>query len=147
MTIDLWPTIARLAGARPPAEPIDGLDIWPLLSGVRGAKSPHEALYFYWDAGLHAVRSGSWKLHFAHDYVHPDPVGGGGQPGKVLTFKTSLALYNLEADVSEKRDLSAEHPEIVARLQALAEKARVELGDSLNQRTGRGVREPGKVGS
>ena len=147
MTIDLWPTIARLAGAPLPTHPIDGLDIWPLLSGVRGAKSPHEALYFYWDAGLHAVRSGSWKLHFAHDYIHPDPVGGGGQPGKVLTFTTSLALYNLEADVSEKRDLSAEHPEIVARLQALAEKARVELGDSLKKRKGIGTRSPGKIGS
>lgn len=147
MTIDLLPTIARLVGARLPAHPIDGLDIWPLLSGTRGAKSPHEALYFYWDAGLHAVRSGPWKLHFAHDYVHPEPVGGGGQPGKVLTLKTGLALYNLETDVSEKRDVSAEHPEIVARLQALAEKARAELGDSLNERKGAGVREPGRVGS
>jgi hypothetical protein len=116
-----------------------------LLSGARGAKSPHEALYFYWDAGLHAVRSGVWKLHFAHDYVHPEPVGGGGQPGKILTLKTSLALYNLETDVSEKQDLSAEHPEVVARLQALAEKARAELGDSLQKRKGSGVREPGRI--
>jgi arylsulfatase A-like enzyme len=146
MTIDLLPTLARLVGAPRPRHPIDGLDIWPLLSGARGAKSPHEALYFYWDAGLHAVRSGPWKLHFAHEYVRPEPVGGGGQPGKLLTLKTTQALYNLETDVSETRDLSAAHPEMVARLQALAEKARAELGDSLHDRRGRGVREPGRIG-
>jgi arylsulfatase A-like enzyme len=146
MTIDLLPTLARLVGASPPTHPIDGLDIWPLLAGVRGAKSPHEALYFYWEDGLHAVRSGPWKLHFAHEYVRPEPQGSGGQPGKVLTLHTPQALYNLESDVSEKHDVSSLNPEIVARLQALAEKARTELGDSLSERKGTGVREPGRIG-
>jgi hypothetical protein len=33
----------------------------------------------------------------------------------------------------------------VKRLEAYAEQAREELGDSLTQRTGKGVREPGRV--
>ena len=33
MTIDLFPTIARLVGAALPKHPIDGLDVWPLLAG------------------------------------------------------------------------------------------------------------------
>jgi hypothetical protein len=33
----------------------------------------------------------------------------------------------------------------VRRLEALAEKARADLGDSLTGRTGSGVREPGRV--
>ena len=56
-----------------------------------------------------------------------------------------LALYDLVADVGETTDVAALHPDVVARLQALAEQARDDLGDSLTQRTGRGVREPGRV--
>src|SRR5262249_3444443 len=38
MTIDLLPTIARLAGAETPKDRIiDGLDIWPLLANERAA--------------------------------------------------------------------------------------------------------------
>src|SRR5262249_11763584 len=58
MTIDIWPTLARLSSGRLPDHPIDGLDIWPLLSGQRGARSPHGAFSFYWDDELQAVRSG-----------------------------------------------------------------------------------------
>ena len=54
-----------------------------------------------------------------------------------------LALYDLEADVGETTDVAAAHPDVVARLQALAEAAREDLGDSLTQRTGSGLREPG----
>ncbi len=145
MTIDVLPTIARLTGGRLPSHPIDGLDIWPLLSGERKAKSPHDALYFYWDDHLQAIRSGAWKLHFPHDYAKPDPIGGGGRPGKLARPKTALALFNLENDPSETKDLSAKHPDVVARLEALAARARVEFGDSATKQKGTGVREPGRV--
>ena len=147
MTIDLLPTLAKVAGAELPSRPIDGLDIRRLLSGQRGAKSPHEALFFYWDEHLQAVRSGPWKLHFAHSYVKPVPPGNGGQPGTMTNPKIDLALFNLENDPSETNDMSFAHPEVVARLQDLARKAREELGDSATKQTGRGVREPGRVGS
>jgi arylsulfatase A-like enzyme len=147
MTIDLLPTLAKVAGAELPSHPIDGLDIRRLLAGQRGAKSPHEALFFYWDEHLQAVRSGPWKIHFAHSYVKPVPPGNGGEPGKIENPKTDLALFNLESDPSETNDLSSTHPEVVARLQNLARKAREELGDSATKQTGRGVREPGRVGS
>ena len=58
-----------------------------------------------------------------------------------------LALYDLVADVGETTDVAAAHPDVVARLQALAEKAREDLGDSLTNRTGRGLREPGRRSS
>ena len=35
--------------------------------------------------------------------------------------------------------------EVVARLKALADKARAELGDSFTKQKGSGIREPGKV--
>jgi arylsulfatase A len=46
-TMDILPTIAKLAGAKLPAHRIDGKDIWPLMTGVPGAKSPHEAFLYY----------------------------------------------------------------------------------------------------
>jgi arylsulfatase A-like enzyme len=145
MTIDLLPTLAALAGTSLPAHPIDGLNIWPLLSGVRGAPTPHEALYFYWENELHAIRSGRWKLHFAHSYHQPDPRGAGGAPGQMKQPRMPPALFDLQTDIGETRDVAARHPDVVHRLETLAEAARAELGDSLTKRTGRGVREPGRL--
>jgi arylsulfatase A-like enzyme len=142
MTIDLLPTLARLAGADVPGG-IDGRDIAPLLRGEPGARSPHEALYFYWDRGLQAVRSGRWKLHFPHDYRHLDVPGSGGRPGRYANRHLDAALFDLEDDPGETRDVSAEHPEVVRRLEALAEEARRDLGDSATGREGAGVRPPG----
>lgn len=60
MNIDLLPTIARLAGAAVPADhPIDGLDILELLRG--SPKSPHEALYFFEQDRIAAVRTQRWR--------------------------------------------------------------------------------------
>jgi arylsulfatase A len=56
-----------------------------------------------------------------------------------------LALYDLVADIGETTDVARAHPEVVERLQALAEKAREDLGDSLTNRTGRGLRGPGRA--
>lgn len=145
MTIDLLPTFARLTGSRLPARPIDGLDIWPLLAGEKKAQSQHDALFFYWDDSLHAVRSGEWKLHFPHEYFHPDPVGGGGKPGKLTRPKTPLALYHIAKDATESENVAEKHPEIVARLEALAARARADFGDSMTKQKGAAVREPGRL--
>jgi len=145
MTIDILPTLARLAGAPLPELPIDGLDIWPLIAGPADAQSPHEALYFYWGEELHAVRSGRWKLHLPHPYpklVEPSP--GGGQRGRYDKGRTDLALYDLVADPGEQNNLAAANEEIVTRLLSMAEKARADLGDSLTGRKGANVREPGR---
>ncbi len=146
MTIDILPTIASLTGAPLPRLPIDGKDIRPLLLGEPGAASPHEALLFYWGRHLQAVRSGKWKLHFPHEYRSlGGPAGSGGMPGKYIQRSIDLALFDLEADRSETTNVAARHPHVVRRLEALAEKARAELGDSATGQRGRGVREPGHV--
>jgi arylsulfatase len=46
------------------------------------------------------------------------PAGQGNKP----------RLYNLDAEIGEKTDVAAQHPEIVARLQALAAKVAEEIG-------------------
>ena len=142
MTIDLLPTIARLAGTRLPANTIDGKDIWPLLAGEAGAKG-QEAYFIYWERELQAMRSGPWKLHFKHSFVKPNPAGGGGRPGKYATLKVEKSLFNLADDPGELKDVADKNPEVVQRLTSLAEKVRIELGDSATGHKGRGVRQAG----
>jgi len=144
-TIDIFPTVARLTGAKLPDHPIDGKDIWPLISAQPGAASPHEAYFFYWGRELQAVRSGRWKLHFPHKYNTIVEPGSGGKPGKSQARQIELCLFDLENDIGETTDLSQQHPEVVARLKALADRMREELGDSATGQQGKGLRQPGKV--
>jgi arylsulfatase A len=149
MTIDILPTLARLVGAELPRHPIDGLDVWPLIKGQPGARNPHDAYYFYYNKNeLHAVRSGEWKLFFPHKArtMEGQPPGADGKPGKYKPLAVGRELYNLQNDPGETRDLSDAHPEVLARLEALAEKARRDLGDDLTGRAATGSRPAGNAG-
>ena len=98
---DVFPTLCELVGATPP-EDIDGLSIASTLLG-RDGQAEHE--YLYWEyGGMVAVRTGQWKA-----------VRVGKQP--------RWELYDVEADVSETRDLAAEHPDVLAKAKAFAEAA------------------------
>jgi arylsulfatase len=150
MTIDLFPTIAHRLRARLPSHKIDGLDVWPIISGQSHAKNPHRAYWFYYETNdLEAVISGDgrWKLQLPHTYRtlgdHP-----GGSDGFPATYEQRQIekneLYNLINDVREQTNVAAQHPDVVKRLEAEAERARKDLGDTLTKRVGRGVREPGR---
>jgi arylsulfatase A-like enzyme len=118
-TLDLLPTLARLAGTKAPEDRIiDGKNIWPLMAGEKGAESPHEAFYYYKIGQLQAVRSGKWKLHLDYEIKR-----------KNRTARSPLKLYDLEADIGETTNVVAAHPDVVERLLGLAEKAREDLGD------------------
>jgi arylsulfatase A-like enzyme len=150
MTIDLFPTIAKLIGApladnRINGRKIDGLDIWPLLAAQPGAKSPHEALYFYWLNRLDAVRSGRWKLHLPHDYPHIEQPGADAKPGTIITQKIDLSLFDLESDIGETTNVADQNPQVVARLLTYVETARADLGDAATKRVGPGVRQAGRL--
>jgi len=149
MTIDLFPTIAEAIGAELPALPIDGESMLSLLTAEPGSTSP-QAAYFFWyhRAELEAVRAGRWKLHFPHRYrtMEGRAPGSGGQPGLYdYDARTELALFDLATDVGETTDVSGTYPEVVARLVALADAQRAELGDGLTGVAGSAVREPGRV--
>jgi len=149
MTIDLFPTIAKLTGAKLPDHKIDGLDVWPLISRQPGAKNPHDAYWFYYQKNaLEAVVKGDgrWKLQMPHTYrsIVGQIPGHDGVPGKYADRKVETEeLYDLVDDISESTDVAAKHPDLVKQLEEAAEKARADLGDELTRQPGSGRREPG----
>jgi arylsulfatase A-like enzyme/acetyl esterase/lipase len=121
-TMDLYPTLARLAGAELPLDRIiDGLDIWPLISGEPGATSPHEVFYYYHMQDLRAVRWGKWKLHLTLEALRRNQLS--------LRNVDPPMLYDLDNDIGESKDVSAYYPNVVARMLELAQQAREDLGD------------------
>lgn len=148
MSIDILPTIASLTGSSLPDKPIDGKNAWPLWAG-QSAESPQEAYYFYYHQNeLHGVRYKQWKMYFPHRYrtLNGRPGGKEGIPVnyEYLTFD-DIALYNLEADISETTNVADKHPEVVATIKALADGIRGRLGDRLTDVRGNENREVGRV--
>jgi len=102
---DVLPTLAELAGAAPPKD-IDGISIVPELLGeaAAGRKQPqHE--FLYWElSGQTAVRMGHWKA--------------------VLPRRSKQwELYDLRTDLEESTNVAAQHPDVLARMKALAQQA------------------------
>lgn len=148
MNIDILPTMANLIGAELPEKKIDGLDVWPLIAGNEDAKNPHKGYWFYYKRNeLQAVSKGNWKLYLPHTYRTLDgrPGGTGGLPVPYSSASTETELYDLSQDISEQKNVAAQHPDVVKELLSFAEEARNELGDALTKREGAGSREPGKV--
>ncbi len=133
-TLDVLPTFARLAGTKPPADrTIDGLDVSDFLLG-KSEKNPRTRYYFYCYTHLQAVREGRWKL------VLPRPARPKwcGWSARMIDAVPSTQLYDLDADIGEKHDVAAGHPDVVERLMDVVEEARRDLGDY--DRIGKGAR-------
>ena len=112
-SIDMMPTLAGLCGGELPKRKIDGKDIWPLMSGAKRAQSPHDAYVLMHGPGT--VRSGKWKFY-------PWQEKKGKQRPESPNWRPStfpVQLYDTVADIGETTNLAANHPEIVARLQAV----------------------------
>jgi arylsulfatase A-like enzyme len=147
-TMDIFPTVARLIGAEMPVDRvIDGKDIWPLMAGEPEAISPHEVFYCYYNRELRAVRDRRWKLFFPHrsNTLQGRPGGSGGVPAPYEQIEVGRWLFDLQNDVGETKDVAAEHPEVIARLERLAETARATLGDKLTGTNGNEVRPAGQL--
>jgi arylsulfatase A-like enzyme len=102
---DVLPTLAELIGL-PASSGIDGISMLPALLG-KDQKS-HE--YLYWDYGHvrdrydQALRTGDWK-------------------GVRLGKDAKLGLYDLATDAGETKDVAAQHPDIVARIEQMLKDA------------------------
>jgi len=122
-TIDLLPTLAKLAGGAPPAgRVIDGKDIWPLMAAQADARSPHEGYYYYRGKGLQAVRSGQWKLRLGSKRTvrKKEKTADGKTKTVQVAVEDKAQLYDLAADIGEKTNVAEQHPDVVKRLAELA---------------------------
>ena len=151
MSIDLFPTIAKVTGTDLPALTIDGRDAGPLVFGEAGARNPHDFYAFYYQQNeLHAVSTsdGKWKLYLPHSYrtMAGRPGGRDGMPANYQTHRiTAPELYYLETDISETTNVAGQHPDVVKKLLEHAAHIRSELGDSLTRTPPSGARTPGRL--
>jgi arylsulfatase A len=108
---DLLATFAEILGAELPDDA--GVDSFSFLPRLRGeSMRARVPMIHHAGNGKFAIRSGRYKLIF----YRPGRRGAGSaQPGQ-----PRFEIYDLEADAAETRNIVAEHPAVVARLQAEA---------------------------
>jgi arylsulfatase B len=111
-SMDIFPTAASLARAKVP-EQVEGYDILPLLQD-RQARTPHQTLYWR-QGGRAAFRQGAWKI------VAPN------RRAKIRTWE----LYNMDSDIGESRDLSADYPRKLQALRSQWEAVNAEMAQPL----------------
>lgn len=146
-TIDVFPTIANIVSSELPKHKIDGVDISSILEGRRDSNPRDHLYYYYGKNNLEAVRKDNWKLVFPHEsrsYKNVLPKND-GHPGPYSKFTAEYALYNLRRDPGEEYNVKELYPEIIKELEDLAEIARNDLGDDLNNRIGNNIRESGTI--
>ena len=148
MGIDWVPTFASVTKAKLSKNKIDGKNIWSTLT-QESEEDPHEALFFYYHLNsLHGVRYGDWKMYFPHRYRTLNGKEG-RDDGKPIKYQyvnlEKTELYNLKEDPSEKNNVHDQFPEIVRKINLLADEKRDEIGDDLTGKIGSENRPIGKI--
>ena len=112
-TMDLLPTFCALSGAAAPKDRIlDGYNLAPLLQG-KTQTSPRDRVFYWREEKLYAVRVGPWKAHFITQGCYGD--------GPDRQEHDTPELYHLEHDPSEKYNIAEHHPEVIEKLEQIAE--------------------------
>jgi len=110
-SIDWMPTLLEMAGVGlPEGMKLDGVSLVPVF---RGGRIERQAIFCHFPHNTPAsgqrpavtVRRGDWKLH---RFFADNPDGS-----------DRFELYNLREDIGERKNLAAEHPELVEELNAL----------------------------
>jgi arylsulfatase len=123
-TMDLLPTMAKLAGAELPEYKIDGLEASSFLLGSSDS-TPRDEYLFYSGCLLTGIRVDNWKLVLPRK-ANPE---GTGWWGRMIEEVETIQLYDIQADPGETHDIAAKHPEVVEKLMRRIDKAKMELGD------------------
>lgn len=135
-SVDLLPTIAHLAGAALPKDPIDGKNVWDLMRGKPGATNPHEYYPFSTGRTFEGVFSGDgrWKLHLPHEYRTLVEAGKDGMPGKYRQASIDLSLFDMQEDPFETTNVIGKYPEVATKLKMYAERHKQEFYSSASAR-------------
>ncbi|MEX2215060.1 MAG: arylsulfatase [Phycisphaeraceae bacterium] len=105
---DWLPTLMDLIGASDTVpKDVDGISLAPTLLGNPKQK---ERDYIFFDfngyGGQQAVRAGDWKA--VRRNIHKGNI--------------TLELYNLKDDIGESKDVAGQHPDIIAKMEAVMKK-------------------------
>lgn len=121
MMMDWLPTFASIAGIDHQIDkPLDGEDITPILLGETKQKA-RDLLYY--DFGIpQAFRSGKWKVKRAYE-------GFEGRTWKKAVAPHPVALFDLEEDPGETKNLADSNPEKLTQMLAKMEQAIADLGE------------------
>lgn len=129
ISLDWLPTLREVAGAsRPPKNPVDGISLSRLL--LAGHAPPERTLHWTFEDRLvgtprsYAARRGRWKM---------------------LRVADEAALYDLQRDPGEQRDIAARQPDIMKRLRQQSAEWAASLPDVAALEAARGTRRSGAV--
>ncbi len=126
-TMDLLPTFVSMAGGEIPSEvQLDGSSLVDTIT--TRSPGPRDTVFYYRGNELWAVRKGAYKAHFLtrSGYGEDKPVAW--DPPR---------LHNLDADPSEKYNISGSHPEVLDEIRKVVDEHRFNLApgkDQLEQR-------------
>jgi len=110
--VDIYPTLVRLAGgSTAKAKPLDGLDVWGAIAD--GKPSPRTEIVYNVEPLRAAIRQGDWKLV----WITPLP--------------QKVELYDLAKDPFEQKNVAAEHPAEVAKLEQRVDELAAQAAESL----------------
>ncbi len=106
--VDWMPTFTKLVGAKPKEDPqYDGMDIWPLITGQENNPEDRRLFWNFRGDAVLGMRHGDWKL------ISQEENG-----------KRKVELFNIAEDPYEKRELAADHPDIVRELSSRIQEER-----------------------
>ena len=95
--VDLFPTLARIAGAQVPQDrPMDGVDQLDFLCG-KSEKSAREGFVYFIKTEMRAAKWRDWKMHFVWEV----------EPNAGANHLETPYLFNLVQDPKEESDVSS----------------------------------------
>jgi len=117
------PTAAELAGTKMEAI-TDGISFLPTLLGKTGDQKTHPYMFWNFDeqGGKRSVLQWPWKL------IHVNSKGSDQAPeksakGKAASKPMQVQLFQMDDDPTEQKNVAAENPQIVKRLEGLMQEA------------------------
>ena len=126
--LDFMATAADILGFKIPDNAAeDSVSLLPILKGTTD-KPVREAIVHHSINGSFSIRQGKWKLELCPDsggWSEPRPVPANVKAKAKIEAAAKLPpiqLYDMTVDVSERKNVETEHPEVVKNLVKLLKK-------------------------
>ena len=113
------PTLLELVGKsdQTPAG-LDGISFAPTLLGREQPGRPFLYREFAGYGGQQCIRVGNWKA-IRQNLTPRGKAKGKGKTAPVASPQIKTELYDLAADPTESKDVAADHPDVLAKLEKL----------------------------